>query len=349
MATLSGAEGASGKSASVAASEKAVLRDGFGRRIEYVRLSLTDRCNFRCIYCMPHDGIPFLPHEQILSYEELLRFCGMMASLGISRFKVTGGEPLCRKDAAGFISSLAALPGVAEVTLTTNGSLLERHLDELVQGGLRTVTVSCDAFEQESFAAIAGGADVSLDAVKAAMARAAEYGLRVKINTVPLAGYNDRQLVPLARFALEKGYHIRFIELMPVGRGRELAGVPQDELFARMEREFGTLERVKHKTGNGPAVVYSAKGYPGYIGFIAALSNCFCASCNRIRFTATGFLKTCLYHDTGVDLGSSIRGGANDAELRRRFLEAVANKPSGHTFSFTAKEKNIFFMNSVGG
>lgn len=346
--TTNGPDGDSANLFTSPASGEPVLRDGFGRRIEYARLSLTDRCNFRCIYCMPHEGLPSIPHEQIISYEEMLRLSGIMASLGITRFKVTGGEPLCRKGSIGFIRNLAALPGVAEVTLTTNGALLEPHLDELAESGLRSVTFSCDAFNQETFAAIAR-TNAALDDIKAAMARAASLGLRVKMNTVPLLGYNDKQLVPLARFALEKGYHIRFIELMPVGNARTLAGVPQEELFAAMEREFGPLERVRERTGNGPAVVYRAGGYSGSIGFIAALSGRFCASCNRVRLTSTGFLKTCLCHDAGVNLRTPLRGGANDSDLRTAILEAVAAKPSGHTFSFADTGEKGFFMNSVGG
>ena len=324
------------------------LSDGFGRRIDYLRLSLTDRCNFRCIYCMPHGGLPFTPHEEIVSYEDMLRLCGIMASLGISRFKVTGGEPLCRKGAAGFIRNLAALPGAAEVTLTTNGSLLEPYCEQLAGSGLRAVTFSCDALDPRVFARIAR-TDISLAAVLRAMERAADLGLRVKINTVPLQGHNDGQLVPLASFALERGYHIRFIELMPVGLGKTLRGLPQEEVFAVMEREFGRLEPATEKTGNGPAVVYSARGYPGRIGFIAALSGRFCGACNRMRLTSTGFLKSCLCHSLGADLRAPLRQGASDEDVRRIILETVANKPAGHTFSFTGKEKNVFYMNTVGG
>ena len=325
-----------------------MLRDGFGRRIEYLRLSLTDRCNFRCIYCIPGEGVPFIPHVQIISYEEMLRICGLMTALGITRFKVTGGEPLCRKGAAGFIGSLARLQGVEEVTLTTNGALLEPHLDGLAKSGLSSVTFSCDAFDQEDFAAITRSS-AGLDSMKRAMERAAALGLRVKINTVPLKGYNDSQLAPLARFALERGYEIRFIELMPVGSGMAFSGLPQKELFAAMEGEFGPLERVRERTGNGPAIVYSATGYAGRIGFIAALSERFCDSCNRVRLTSTGFLKTCLCHEAGADLKAPMRGGASDMELRAIILKAIADKPAGHAFSFTANGGKGFFMNSVGG
>lgn len=297
---------------------------------------------------MPHDGLPFIPHEQIVSYEEMLRLCRIMAALGVSRYKITGGEPLCRKGVAGFIRELAALPGVREVTMTSNGILLARQLDKLVESGVRRITFSCDAYDQKTFARLSRS-DASVEDVRQTMARAAALGMPVKINTVPLKGYNDAELVPLARFALERGYQIRFIELMPVGRARSLAGIPQGDIFAAMEREFGPLKRVEHKTGNGPAVVYAAAGHPGRIGFIAALSDRFCEACNRVRLTSTGFLKTCLCHDTGVDCRTPLRDGATDAALSRLIREAVARKPKGHVFSFSSKENGGFFMNSVGG
>jgi cyclic pyranopterin phosphate synthase len=297
---------------------------------------------------MPLEGLPYIPHDQILSYEEMLRLSGIMASLGITRFKVTGGEPFCRKGSAGFIRSLAALPGIAEVTLTSNGSLLGPQLEDLAQSGLQAVTFSCDAIDQDVFSAITQ-TDAPLDAIKRVMGQAAALGMLVKINTVPLKDHNVGQLVPLARFALERGYHIRFIELMPVGKGRTLSGLPQEELFALLEGEFGRLDRIHERTGNGPALMYSAKGYPGRVGFIAALSGRFCDSCNRMRLTSTGFLKTCLCHDAGVDLKIPLRSGANDHCLRQTILEAVAAKPLGHSFSFIDKKESGFFMNSVGG
>lgn len=297
---------------------------------------------------MPHEGMPFIPHEHIMSYEEMLRLCRVMVSLGISRFKITGGEPLCRKGAVGFIKDLADLTGVEEVSLTSNGALLEPHIAELAAAGVRRITFSCDAFEQETFARLSRS-DASLETVLRAMESTAECGMLVKINTVPLTGYNDSQLVPLARYALERGYHIRFIELMPVGRARSLEDVPQDKVFAALVREFGPLHLVKHKTGNGPAVVYEVDGYPGLIGFIAALSGRFCDSCNRVRLTSTGFLKTCLCHDAGVDCRTPVRSGATDEELAALIRNAVRDKPKGHTFSFAGQEKTPFFMNSVGG
>ena len=330
------------------ATSHSLLHDVTGRHIDYIRLSLTDRCNFRCIYCMPHGGQSFLPHSSIVTYEELLRLAGVFSSLGIRHYKVTGGEPFCRKGAISFIRELAGMEGVDEVTLTTNGSLVEPYLAELVESGVSTVTFSCDAFDDEAFQNICR-TDTSVGILRRAMDAAANLGMKVKINTVPLKDYNDATLVPLTRYALERGHQIRFIELMPVGSGKTLAGIPQVEVFERMGREFGRLTRVSRKMGNGPAVLYEVEGYPGFIGFISAMTGKFCSICNRVRLTSTGFLKTCLCHDVGVDLKTAMQRGVSDKELTSIIIDAVREKPAGHTFSFAPSLEREFFMHSIGG
>ena len=249
---------------------------------------------------MASEGLPFIQHGDILSYEEMLRVCAGLAALGVNRYKVTGGEPLCRKGAVGFMKQLAALPRVREVSLTTNGSLAPPHLEELAEAGIKAVTFSLDALEPAILRKITRSASGPEEILRA-MDQAAELGMRVKINTVPLKDVNESQLIPLALYALERAWQIRFIELMPVGEGRQLAGVPPEELFALLESEFGPLEKVGYKTGNGPAVMYGLQNYPGLVGFIAALSGRFCDFCNRIRLVSTGSLKTCLCHDAGAD------------------------------------------------
>ncbi|MDR1243259.1 MAG: GTP 3',8-cyclase MoaA [Deltaproteobacteria bacterium] len=325
-----------------------VLHDAFGRQINYARLSLTDRCNFRCIYCMPHQGTSFIPHGNILSYEELLRLCAIMARLGITRYKITGGEPLCRKDAVYFIRNLAKIPGIEDMTITTNGTLVAPVLDELAAIGLRSITFSLDAFLQKTLVDIAR-VKTSLKEILAAIDKAAALGMQVKLNVVPIKGYNDSELADLAAYALDRGFHIRFIELMPIGQGKKLTGIPQNELFQLMGQKFGPLKKVGHRTGNGPATVYSVEGYSGFIGFIAALSARFCGHCNRVRLVSTGFLKTCLCHEAGVDLRTPLRAGGTDGELTRIIREAVRNKPKGHTFFLNSPEERLFNMNSVGG
>lgn len=250
---------------------------------------------------MPPEREVFVPHEEILSYEEILSVCRIAASLGINRYKVTGGEPLCRKGALDFFRKLKALSGVEQVTGTTNGALLGPHVDALADIGVQSITISPDTLSQRNFEAITrSGARIG--EILHAMSAARNKGLQVKINTVPLRGYNGAGLTDLARFALENGYHIRFIELMPVGGGREYAGLMRDEILELIEWEFGCLTPLGYSIGNGPAEYYRLAGYAATIGFISALSKKFCHACNRVRLTSLGYLKTCLHHDTGVDL-----------------------------------------------
>jgi cyclic pyranopterin phosphate synthase len=297
---------------------------------------------------MPQEGQPFINHDKIVTYEELLHLVRIFASLGIRHYKVTGGEPFCRKGAASFLRELTRVDGVDELTVTTNGALAEEYLEALAEIGISAVTFSCDAFTDEIFRRICR-VESGMAHVRRAMELAARLGMRVKINTVPLRGYNEDDLVPLARYALEKGFQIRFIELMPVGSGRALEGIPPKDVFALMEKTFGPLHPVAQKMGNGPAVVYGLEGGGGYIGFIAAMTSKFCNTCNRVRLTSTGFFKTCLCHDVGVDLKAAMQNGVGNEELAKIIVAAVKSKPTGHTFSFASPQEESFFMHSIGG
>ena len=325
------------------------LFDAYGRKIDYARLSLTDRCPFRCVYCMPPEGEKHIPHEEILTYEEILRFCRLAAGLGVSRYKVTGGEPLCRKGAVDFIRRLKKIPGVEQTTLTTNGALLRKHIEELISLGLDGINVSLDTLCQERYNAITRST-VRLEPMLAAMARGKAGGIRIKVNVVPLKGC-EGDLEALTRFALQHGYHIRFIELMPVGQGRVYEGIPQAGIRRMVESTFGALTPLDRRIGNGPAECYAVPGRTGSVGFISALSKKFCGACNRIRLTSLGFLKTCLHHPAGIDLKPLLRGGAADEELSSAIREAVRKKPRAHEFDrFGVQgEPPVFFMNSVGG
>ena len=326
------------------------LFDAHGRKIDYIRLSLTDRCNFRCVYCMPPEGEEHIPHEEILSYEELLRFCRITAKLGISRYKITGGEPFCRKGAVDFIRSLKDLPGVEQTTITTNGAYLAKHVDTLAAIGVDGINVSLDSLSQEHFNSITRSR-VSVEEILSAMAEAKAQGIRVKINAVPLKNCNEHDLPELTHFALENGYHIRFIELMPVGTGRIYEGIPQDGIREMIEEEFGPLSPLERVIGNGPAECYRVGVHKGSVGFISAMSKKFCHTCNRIRFTSLGYLKTCLHHNIGVDIKPLLRGSASDEEITQAVVAAVSQKPKAHEFSRTKKadEPQSFYMNSVGG
>lgn len=324
------------------------LRDMHGRVIDYLRLSLTDRCNFRCIYCMPPQGQEHIPHADILSYEEMLRLAAIFAGLGVTRFKITGGEPLCRKGAVDFIRRVKDLSEATEVSLTSNGTLLAPHLDDLAAMGIDGINVSLDTLSPDHYGRITRS-KIPLGAVLPVMARARELGIRVKINVVPLKGYNEDDLPELARYALENGYHIRFIELMPVGPGITHEGVGQDDIRAMVESAFGPLRPLKLRIGNGPAEHFKVGDYPGSVGFISALSKKFCRSCNRVRLTAAGYLKSCLHHDIGVDLQPLLRKGADDEALVAAIEGAVRRKPAAHMLEPGLSPEKTFLMNTVGG
>jgi len=327
-------------------------QDSMGRNINYIRLSVTDRCNFRCVYCMPPQGVPSIPHAEILSFEELLRFCRIAADLGITRYKITGGEPLCRKGVLPFIANLKALPGVEQVTLTTNAVLLE---DALARSGGEAlpdcINVSLDTLSATRFSEITRS-ETPVQVVTSAIARARALGLPVKVNVVPVAGQSREDIVELAQFAMKNGAHIRFIEIMPIGRAKDCNGLSQGAIFAALQEHFGSLTPLTSEAlpmGNGPAVYYSVPENTARVGFISAMSHNFCATCNRIRLTSQGFLKTCLQHEHGVSVKPLLRGDATDADIRQAIVTAVRNKPAGHTFSEICRQGTNFYMSNVGG
>jgi cyclic pyranopterin phosphate synthase len=306
------------------------IRDSQGRLIDYLRVSVTDRCNLRCIYCMPEGGVERKAHEDVLSFEELLRCCRVMAAMGIHKIKVTGGEPLVRRGTTGFIAALKSLPGIRQVTLTTNGLLLEGELEGLRAAGLDGVNISLDSLDAETFHRITRRS--GLEGILRAVRRAAAAGLRVKVNCVPLRGINDHELADIAGLARDQAAAVRFIELMPLGRACSYEPLRGEETAAVLERRYGKLIPFAGKLGNGPARYYTLEGFAGTIGFINPLSRCFCESCNRFRLTSQGILKPCLSSSIGADLRSLLRSGAEDGALRQTVLDIAARKPAQHTF-----------------
>lgn len=299
------------------------MKDLHDRPINYMRLSVTDRCNLRCFYCSPGKEFRFIPPGEILSYEELLRLARLALELGIVRFRVTGGEPLVRKGLAGFIRSLVGLGGAEDISLTTNGVLLKDHIDELWDAGLRRINISLDTMDPQTFAEITGGgrlADV-LEAVDGALARGFA---PVKINVVLLKGKNDdfSRFVALAR---EKPVHVRFIELMDFSPARGYF-VPCTEAKARLAA-YGRLEEAPAPEGAGPARYYSLPGLAGSFGFISPYTEHFCASCNRLRVSADGHLLPCLFAGEAVDLKTLMRSGIEDAGLTKVLRDALSRKP----------------------
>lgn len=322
------------------------MRDTLGRDIHYLRISLTDRCNLRCRYCLPQ-GTRKVRHDDILRYEEIRDIARAAVAVGIDTFKITGGEPLVRKGVADGIRMLHEVPGVREVTLTTNGQLLEGQLPALIASGVRAVNISLDTLDAEQYKSLTGG---ELAPVLAAIRAAVKAELRVKINAV-LLKETASQLLPLAQLAAALPLDVRFIELMPIGCGRLEAGVVQDRALMRLCSCYPDLTLTSERRGNGPAVYYKSKALRGRIGFIAANTHRFCSSCNRLRLTSMGFLKPCLCYAAGIDLRAIVRSGRPDREeaLREAFREAIRTKPDGHRFTEENKITERKTMNEIGG
>ena len=325
--------------------------DSFGRTIDYVRLSVTDRCNLRCLYCMPECGVEQLEHAQVMRFEEMLRLCRILSGLGVSKFKVSGGEPLVRRGVNDFIADLKSLPGVEQVTLTTNGVLLRQNLEQLKQAGIDGINISLDTLNEFTFRELTrnGDIDTVLEGLQAALAARI---CPIKINALLLKGKNDGELEALAAMARDMDVSVRFIELMPIGLGTVYEPVSGEEVLRRLTAAYGKPEEYDRPLGNGPARYYAFPGFKGKIGLINAISHAFCSSCNRVRLTADGWLKLCLQYDIGVDLLTPLRQGASDREIEQLVRQAIAQKPEKHVFDRERGQidnREIKNMNSIGG
>ena len=308
--------------------------DSKGRNIHYLRLSVTDLCNLRCRYCMP-DGVEKLEREAVLTYEEFLRLAALFARCDIDTVRVTGGEPLVRKNVAQLVAGLKETPGIRRVTLTTNAVLLAEQLPALLDAGLDSVNISLDTLRPEVFRQITARDDFAT--VQAGLQAALQSGLPVKLNCVPQAGVNEGELEQLAALAKDNAMQVRFIEMMPIGYGAAMPCISGPELRARFARRWPELAPLspaqEHALGDGPAVYYTVPGWQGSIGFIAAVHGKFCASCNRVRLTSQGFLRPCLASETGCDLRALLRSGADDAQLLAAIRETIWAKPREHHFN----------------
>ena len=339
------------------------MKDHFGRNINYLRLSITDRCNLRCKYCMPN-GVEFTPHEQILTYEEFLRVARAAVHLGIPRFKITGGEPLVRKGVTDFIAALKRLPGVEEVTLTTNGVRLAELIPALKAAGVDGVNISLvKAVPVASFVilvllwvssrnlsvviSLLIGFPVIYANVLAGLDASLAAGLHTKINFVLLAGCAGRVL-PVAKLAQSRPVDVRFIEVMPIGAGAESRGLAPAEARKLLLAQWPDLHPVDEHRGNGPAHYDASARLLGRIGWIEAVSHAFCASCNRARVTSTGLLKPCLCYGEGTDLRALLRGGAGDAALEQAMAATIYEKPRSHCFG-TGRITEQHVMAAIGG
>lgn len=322
--------------------------DGFGREINYIRISVTDRCNLRCVYCMPETGVEMLRHDDILSFDEILRLAGIFADLGICRIKLTGGEPLVRKDIAVLVKELKRIPGIEQVTLTTNGVLLAEHMEQLADAGINGVNLSLDTLNPDIFAQITRRDE--FEKVMEGFQKALSYSrIPLKINCVPM-GIPGQNILDIAELARKYAVHVRYIEMMPIGLGKQFTYCSEDEILAALKEKYGDCERLTETLGNGPGRYVSFPGFIGKIGFISAVSHKFCASCNRVRLTSQGFLKTCLQYETGTDLKNLLRGSASDSEIKSVITETIGRKPEGHRFSSLSGENGeTHIMSQIGG
>ena len=324
------------------------MKDRFGREIDYLRISITDRCNLRCVYCMPEKGIVQIPHEEILTYDEIARICRCMVGLGIRKIKLTGGEPLTRRKCATLVQMLKELPGIEKVTLTTNGILLSEQMADLAEAGIDDINISLDTLDAVSFARVTRRESLNqvLEGIEAVL-QYPQIGL--KINCVPVLE-DPENLVSVAGLAKKYPLHVRFIEMMPIGYGREFQFRGEEEICKILEKAYGTMTPVTERYGNGPCHYYRIEGFQGKIGFISAMTHKFCDQCNRVRMTAEGFLKACLQYQTGTDLKGLMRSGCTDEELTEAIQKVIWEKPVSHHFtSAEVDEDEVRLMSQIGG
>lgn len=322
------------------------MLDGKAREIDYLRISVTDRCNLRCAYCMPEEGVEWMEHGCILRYEDIVRLCRVFGELGVTKFKLTGGEPLVRKGLEQLVAGLKAVPTTKSVTLTTNGVLLADQLPGLRKAGLDGVNISLDTLDRDRYAALTRR-DLLPRAMEGLEAALAVPGLNVKVNCVPM-GEDGDNWAALAALAKEHPVAVRFIELMPIGMGKSLSPCTEEQVRTHLEGVYGAMTPCDAPLGNGPCRYFALPGFEGKVGFISAMSHKFCHQCNRVRLTASGFLKTCLQYESGVDLAPLLTAG-EDA-LRAAIADAVRNKPAAHRFEETNVDAGeVRRMNEIGG
>ena len=318
------------------------MYDQYNRKIDYLRISLTDRCNLHCRYCRPEVS-EHVPHNEILRYEGLLSICRAALQLGIRKFKITGGEPLLRKGCSDFIASLKQLDGAEQVTLTTNGTLLAQQLPALIAAGVDSINVSLDTLNAAYYKELTGG---SLSSVLQSLRELQAAGIPFKLNCVPLAENGPADIMQLLKLAHRYNAPLRFIELMPLECNTDLRGLSGSEIRSLLEQAGLQMQRDAQRYGNGPASYWRIGGYKMPVGFIEPLHNKFCAVCNRVRLTSVGMLKPCLYSSEGMNLKRLLRDGGSDADLLQAMQEIIYAKPAGHSFDVKAARFN---MSQIGG
>ncbi len=326
------------------------MTDAYQREITYLRVSVTDRCNLRCVYCMPEEGIDWAPREDLLSYEELLRIVTVAARRGLRKVRITGGEPLVRRGIVGFVEMLSRVPGLSQIAMTTNGVFLSSCAADLYQAGLRQINVSLDSLDPATFSRI-----VRRDLfhqVWDGIEAAERAGFSpIKINVVLQQGVNHHEVIDFARLTLRKPYHVRFIEFMPCAQWETWVQTykPFTPTRDEIEARFGPLIPVQSGPDAGPAENMRIAGAPGVIGFIHAVSHDFCDTCNRLRLTAEGAIRPCLFSPIAVDFKTALRSGCDDREIDRLFDLALRIKPEYHELDMIPHEKKLASMVNIGG
>jgi cyclic pyranopterin phosphate synthase len=325
------------------------MQDPYGRHIDYLRISVTDRCNLRCIYCMPSKGVLPFASKNILTYEEIVRVVRLAAGLGVRKIRITGGEPLMRKDLQRLIESLSRIEGIEDISLTTNGTLLKRLAPSLAEAGLKRVNVSLDSLDPVKYGKIRRKGELFdvLDGIQAAD----QAGLRpVKINMVVIRGVNDDEIEAFARLTLNNPYHVRFIEIMPFGSGgfwRDDKCIPVHEMMGRIQA-VSPLEPVD-TSWPGPAEYFRLEGARSLVGFISPMTRHFCTTCNRLRLTSDGKLRPCLFSNREIDVKSALRRQASDREIARLLKLSIQWKPEGHAMDSGESSDHLKSMSQIGG
>lgn len=324
------------------------LIDPFGRKINYLRLSVTDRCNLRCIYCMPAEGVKKLKHGEILNYEELQLLAETAVMIGIEKIRVTGGEPLVRKGIVGFLGRLSSIPGLRQLVLTTNGMLLSEMAEDLKAAGVHRLNISLDSLKAEAFSGISRCGN--LDQVLAGISKAESIGFPIKLNMVVMRDINDDEILDFAEFSLDKPYTIRFIEYMPAMKYRSWQSlvVSGDEVIRRISEKYRIRPLPREDSLSGPSRNFRIDGATGTIGIITAVSSHFCSECNRIRVTSSGTAKGCLFDNAEYNLKPILRSGNRDA-LEIALREIVARKPKKGFICAPDSQRKPFDMSKVGG
>ena len=320
--------------------------DKFGRKVDYLRISVTENCNLKCIYCID-DNILNTYKNDILSDDEIVKIATECASLGIKKIRITGGEPLVRKNIENLIYRLNNIKEIEEIYITTNGVLLNDKIEILKENGLTGVNISLDSLNKDRFKKL-----TKFDKLKEVLLsidKALELGLKVKINTVIVDDINKDEIIDFVKLTKDKNIDIRFIELMPIGAAKKYKGISNEEILNIIKNNFKNIQVEKKSKRSGPANYIRVDNYKGKIGFISPISNCFCEDCNRIRLTSTGFLKKCLHYNYGIDLKKHIRSNISNKDLKELIYLNIYDKPQNHLFMKDCDDKENKYMNQIGG